>query len=95
MGGETEKTGSGNLAADDRVILLGIEAEKWGAFLFRLGFSETVTETEGAATFFAVLVLFLSGGSTFCCFFLLSRLMGILSSDSSVEMLSIGVDGVL
>jgi len=96
IGGETGKGWSEDLAAtDDRVLLLGRKAENCGTFLFRLGFSEIGAGTEVAAAFPALLVLFLFGGSLFCYCFRLSRLIGILSSYSSVEMLSMGVDGML
>jgi len=94
MGGELGRVGLGDLAAtDDRVLRFGKEAENSGIFLFRLASFKIGAVAEIAAALIEALVLLLFGGVSFCCFFHLRRLIGMLSSESSVEILNMGVDG--
>jgi len=95
MGGELGKMGLGGLAAtDDRALHLGREAGNSGIFLFRPVSFKIGAVAEIAVALTEALVLLLFGGiSLFCCFFLLRRVIGILSSESSVGIQSMGVDG--
>lgn len=88
MGGELGIIGiMGSVAADDPVRRRGKEAGKSMIFLlqplfFRIGELSGIT-----ATLTEALVLLLFGWVTaFCCFFLLRKVMGVLSSESSVEI---------
>jgi len=93
IGGELGRVGLGDLAViDDRVLRLGKEAENSG-ILFRLTFFKIGAVVEIAAALIEALVLLLFGGVSICFFFRLRSLMGMLSSESSVEILSMGVDG--
>ena len=88
MGGELGIMGLVGLTTiDDRVFRLGKELGKLVIFLFR-PLSFRMGELSGiAAALTEALVLLLFGGvSVFYCFFLLRKMMGVLSSESSVEI---------
>lgn len=95
MGGELGEMGLGGLAAmDDRALRLGKEAGNSGIFLFQPVCFEIGVGTEITAALTEALVLLLFGGfSVFFCFFLLRRVIGMLSSESSIGIQSMGVDG--
>ena len=77
----------GSVATDDPVRRLGRKTGKPMIFLlpplsFRMGELSAI-----AASLTEALVLLLFGAVTiFCCFFLLQKMMGVLSSESSVEI---------
>ena len=88
MGGELGKMGlAGLVATDDRARRLGREIGNSIIFLFRPLSFKMGEVSEIATTLTEALALFLFGGvSIFCCFFLLRKVMGVLSSESSVEI---------
>lgn len=95
MGGELGKVGLGGLVAtDNRALCLGREAGNSDIFLFRSVSFKIGAVAEIATALTEALVLLLFGGvSLLCCFFLLRRMIGILSSESSVGIQSMGMDG--
>jgi len=95
MGGKLEKMGLGGLAAtNDRALCLGREAGNSGIFLFRpVSFKIGVVAEITAALTDALVLLLFGGVPLFCCFFLLRRVIGILSLESSVGIQSMGLDG--
>jgi len=88
MGGELGRMGLGGLVAtDDRALRLGREVGNSDIFIFWPVSFKIGAVAEIAAALTEALVLFLFGGvSIFCCFFLLRRVIGILSSELSVEI---------
>ena len=97
MGGEVEGVWLGDSAiADDRVLCLGREAGNSNIFLFRLAFFKIGTVAEITTALAEALVLLLFGGvSIFLCIFRLSKVIGMLSSESSVEIPSMGMEGLV
>lgn len=95
MGGELGELG--DLAAtDDRVLLFGREAGNSGVLLFRLAFFRMGTVARVGGALVETLVLLLFAGVFFSyCLFRLSRVIGILSSESSVEIPSMGMEGLV
>jgi hypothetical protein len=92
MGGELEELGD-STTTDFR---FGREAGNSGVFLFLLAFFKIGTVVGVAGALVETLVLLLFGGVFFsCCIFRLSWVIGILSSESSVEILSMGMEGLV
>ena len=77
----------------DRVLCLGREAGNSNIFLLRLAFFKIGTVAEIVALAEALVLLLFGGVLFFCCILCLSRVIGMLSSESSVEILSMGADG--
>ena len=95
MGGELGELGD-SAATDDRVLCFGREAGNSGVFLFRLAFFRMGTVAGVAGALAETLVLLLFDGVFFSCYlFCLSRVIGILSSESSVEIPSMGIEGLV
>jgi len=88
MGGELERMGlAGLVTTDDRARRLSREAGNSDIFLFQPVSFKIGEVAEIAAALTEALVLFLFGGvSIFCYFFLLRKVIGILSLVSSVEI---------
>ena len=97
MGGELGRVWLGDSAiTDDRVLCLGREAGNSDIFLFRLAYFKMGAVAEIAAALAEALVLLLFGGvSFFCSIFRLRRVIGMLSSESSIEIPSMGMDGLV
>lgn len=92
MGSELGGVWLGDSAiADDRVLCFGREAGNSVIFLFRLAFLGIVAEI-GIALAEALVLLLFGGVSIFLGIFRLSKMIGMLSSESSVEIPSMGMD---
>lgn len=82
-----------SVAADNLLRRHGKVAGKTIVFLLRALFLKVGGLSEMLASLTKALVLPFSGVAAFYCFFLLSIMMGVLSSESLVGIWTMGVDG--